>query len=322
MEIITNNNKKIDIPNWCNSILLNSLLTLYEDKQYKIDFSYEEIDIFIKNYEFIENEEIYNNINKIVSFLNITNYKIDYHYINYDGDTNIDYLINGNFFNTIDKLCNNISIRELLERSVELQNYNFISYIKDNKELNWRDTFDILRIACKSDNLELVKYLIANFECNYVNCVSAAAYEGHLNIVKYLIENNIDTYFNQIIDLAASGGNLDVLDWCHKYSINNNIDFGYKYGLNWCASNGHLHCVKYFIENKDSRIFQITQQTITDLIIDLNNLLNRLNRLDIPLNRPLNFEDFDNFYELQDYFNLENKDNLSKIIVYLREIEL
>lgn len=97
--------------------------------------------------------------------------------------------------------------------------------------------------ACKSGNLELVKYIfnfceISGWKCSYHNELSDVIEEGHLHILKYIDEKSNIPPFSQF--------------------------------LNKAIYYGHFHIIKYFVEEKE---IEITDECIATSYWKNNNAI-------------------------------------------------
>ena len=121
-------------------------------------------------------------------------------------------------------------------------------------------------IACKSGNLEMVKYLLDKYTHEINDGLETACYEGHLEIVKYLVEHGADNFndglcstghlkiaeylvecgandFNKALHNACLMGRLDIAKYLVKCGANNFND-----GSCSACYGDQLDTVKYMIE--------------------------------------------------------------------------
>ena len=123
-----------------------------------------------------------------------------------------------------------------------------------------------LYLACKSGNLELVKYLILKKNCdpNKPNALGLvplhnAALGGHIGIARYLIEEkhctvtSRDNNGNTPLHLACQSGILPIVKYfietqnCDPVCVTNDR---YTQPLHLACQNGHMEVAKYLIEEK------------------------------------------------------------------------
>ena len=107
-----------------------------------------------------------------------------------------------------------------------------------------------IKIAAYLDNLEMVKYCVAN-ECPVDEwaCASAAS-GGNLECLKYLHEEVKTPWDWSTADLAALNGHLHILEHLveRKYDQYSELVCAY------AAENGHLDCLKYLREKPPKRL--------------------------------------------------------------------
>ena len=95
-----------------------------------------------------------------------------------------------------------------------------------------------------SDNLEMVKYCVAN-ECpiDAWACAEAAG-NGHLEVLKYLREEAKAPWDEYTAYWAAGNGHLHILE----YLVERKFDEYDEDACAYAAENGHLDCLKYLHE--------------------------------------------------------------------------
>jgi len=117
-----------------------------------------------------------------------------------------------------------------------------LTWAREEKKCEW-DIMTI-KIAAYLDNLEMVKYCVAN-ECPVDEwaCASAAS-GGNLECLKYLHEEVKTPWDWSTADLAALNGHLHILEHLveRKYDQYSELVCAY------AAENGHLDCLKYLRE--------------------------------------------------------------------------
>ena len=147
-----------------------------------------------------------------------------------------------------------------------------LTWAREEKKCEW-DIMTI-KIAAYLDNLEMVKYCVAN-ECPVDEwaCASAAsggnleclkylheevktpwdwstadlaALNGHLHILEHLVERKYDQYSESVCAYAAENGRLEILKYLRE-------EAKAPWDLStaaWAAENGHLHILEYLVERK------------------------------------------------------------------------
>lgn len=124
-----------------------------------------------------------------------------------------------------------------------VKNYQLNSikkYLQSGQDINAEndDGMTALHIACRSNNLELVKFLVDNKasinhqpEGYEITPLMTACSYGHMDIVKYLVEecnaklNLRDSYGYTALMMACERGNLDLIIYLLD---NKNIDVNIK----------------------------------------------------------------------------------------------
>ena len=131
-----------------------------------------------------------------------------------------------------------------------------------------------INAAVSQNNMEMVKYCVANqcpidaFSCRnaaekgHLDCLkylhedvkapwdsrtaSWAAENGHLHILEYLVEREYDEYNVNACFLAAGNGHLNCLKYLHEVAKAPwDVDTA-----SFAAKNGHLHILEYLVERK------------------------------------------------------------------------
>ena len=128
------------------------------------------------------------------------------------------------------------------QRVAKTNKLELLKWIREEKKCQW-DAWTINE-AIYQDNLEMIKYCVAN-ECptNEHACESAAA-KGNLEILKYLHEEAEAEWYRSAASNAAANGHLHILEYLveRKYDL---FDTG---ACQSAASNGQLDCLKYLRE--------------------------------------------------------------------------
>lgn len=114
----------------------------------------------------------------------------------------------------------------------------------------------ILKEACKSGNLECVKYIehvtkqargLFAYRLMYQDFpyyIDTAVHYGHLNIVKYLYANKYRWSRNYTASQAAMKDNLEILQFLHE----NGCDWSFD-TTRTAVIHGSIKCLKYAVEN-------------------------------------------------------------------------
>lgn len=126
-----------------------------------------------------------------------------------------------------------------------------------------------LYMACKYDNLEIVKFLIDNGATIYVESLLMTIKYGNLKVLKYIAEKNDCVYYSYCINgkilipnllknllnngalvYASEGGQYSTLKYLISYANDNdlNINYYYEEALLNAAENGYLKIVEYLAE--------------------------------------------------------------------------
>jgi len=117
-----------------------------------------------------------------------------------------------------------------------------LKWAREEKKCEW-DSWTI-RTAAHRDNLEMVKYCVAN-ECpiDAWACAEAAG-NGHLEVLKYLREEAKAPWDEYTAYWAAGNGHLHILE----YLVERKFDEYDEDACAYAAENGHLDCLKYLHE--------------------------------------------------------------------------
>ena len=104
--------------------------------------------------------------------------------------------------------------------------------------------------ACKSGDLEAVKYLVSqgvDVQTDNNLAVQCASENGHLEDVKYLVSQGADVTANgnYAVQFASENGHLEVV----KYLVSQGADVtaDNNYAVRWASIRGHLEVVKYLV---------------------------------------------------------------------------
>ena len=131
---------------------------------------------------------------------------------------------------------------DFCQRVAQTNKLELLKWAREEKRCKW-DCRTINR-AAKQDNLEMVKYCVAN-ECPIDERACASAAEnGHLECLKYLREE-VKAPWNSIpANLAAHNGHLHILE----YLVERKFDEYRALACVYAAEKGHLDCLKYLHE--------------------------------------------------------------------------
>lgn len=149
-------------------------------------------------------------------------------YINYDTQKKLEYNTQQQIYNLVQDICyKNVSISAL-------------DTIQTNKYINKiYNTSTLLNIACKNNNLKLIKYLVEHGadvnmhdEIGYISLHSVLLNDNpDINIIKYLVEHGADVNAVSYLDVNF-----------HKNQIKNNTV------LHYACNNNDLDIVMYLID--------------------------------------------------------------------------
>ena len=129
------------------------------------------------------------------------------------------------------------------QRVAKTNKLELLKWIREEKKCDW-DAWTINE-AIYQDNLEMIKYCVAN-ECpTDEHACESAAEKGNLEILKYLHEEAEAEWYDTTASNAAANGHLHILE----YLVERKFD---KFDTGVCqsaASNGQLDCLKYLRED-------------------------------------------------------------------------
>lgn len=142
---------------------------------------------------------------------------------------------------------NNVRIvRQYLHYAIEKGNLIMIKYFMKRLAILVSD----LVIACRYDNIDIVKYIHKNIGVYYGrkqdsikdDCFMEALNNGYCDIVKYLIKKGFDIPSNAV-EIASDLGYLDIV----KILIKN--DAPIEHGVEFSENRGYFDITKYLIRN-------------------------------------------------------------------------
>jgi len=153
----------------------------------------------------------------------------------------------------------------------ETNKLELLKWAREEKKCKWDEK--TIRAAAEQDNLEMIKYCVANkcpideWTCEYaaleghlevLKCLreevkatwdsrtaSWAAAKGHLHILEYLVERKYDQYCTAACAFAAENGHLDCLKYLHETA---KAPWDY-WAVRVAHENNHTECVQYLLEN-------------------------------------------------------------------------
>lgn len=141
----------------------------------------------------------------------------------------------------------------------------------DPRECKERHGFSLLRVAVKSNNMEVVKYLVEEWHWK-PNCpynwsgVHEAFYQGRMNMVEYFMTRNFTQCGRSLVEAAAYGGQVEVLKYL--LSRGHQVDCEKHWSsLHEASFRGHVNVLRFYAK--------ITHRDMCSLCVDEhgNNLL-------------------------------------------------
>ena len=144
----------------------------------------------------------------------------------------------------------NTHLRELIDSginffSIKTNNLQLLIYLLEN---NFITNDDALRWASENGKIEIVKYLVdhgANVHVLDDEALRWASANGHLDVVEYLLDHNANIHArnNKALAWASQNGKIDVVEYLvdHGANIHANDD----QALRWASANGHLDVVTF-----------------------------------------------------------------------------
>lgn len=123
--------------------------------------------------------------------------------------------------------------------------------INSIRELN-EDINLILQLSCKYNQLEIVKWTLANGADPNINdniCFIIVTSNGYLTIVEYLYDylNLNPDIINMSFLFCCQNGHLNIAQWIYNKS-NNCLNIGNNYVLPYTCRYGHLEIIKWLVE--------------------------------------------------------------------------
>ena len=153
-------------------------------------------------------------------------------------------------FKIMDLLINRFDKDELIEYFILLGYLNVVKYLLENIiDINTLN-FNILSVAVKSDDLELIEYFVGlgiDTHDNNGNYLNDASEKGYFDIVKYLFEQGIDVKIDQALVVASANGHLEIVKYLVEYGANVNTQNDDSLLL--ATSLGKLEVVEYLIDH-------------------------------------------------------------------------
>ena len=134
------------------------------------------------------------------------------------------------------------SERRFCSKVARTNELELLKWIREEKKCTWNGW--TIAEAAEQDNVEMVKYCVANQCPIEPGACALAAKNGHLGILKYLCEDvkapwNCDTAFR-----AAKYGHLHILE----YLVERKYDHFAELACTYAAWEGHLDCLKFLRE--------------------------------------------------------------------------
>ena len=139
-----------------------------------------------------------------------------------------------------------------------------LKWAREEKKCEWEEY--TINVAAKQDNMEMLKYCVAN-ECPIdVWACAFAAENGHLECLKYLHEEVKAPWDSGTADWAAENGHLHILE----YLVERKYDQFDEYACACAAEDGHLDCLKYLHETAkapwDEDAVRVRKRTTTSTV--------------------------------------------------------
>ena len=127
-------------------------------------------------------------------------------------------------------------------RVAETNKLELLKWAREEKKCKWNVA--TINMAAKQDNMEMLKYCVAN-ECPIDEWACAyAAENGRLEVLKYLREKVKAPWDFRTAAFAAYDGHLHILE----YLVERKYDKFEAFACERAAGNGHLDCLKYLRE--------------------------------------------------------------------------
>jgi len=127
-------------------------------------------------------------------------------------------------------------------RVAETNKLELLKWAREEKKCKWNVA--TINMAAKQDNMEMLKYCVAN-ECPIDEWACAyAAENGRLEVLKYLREKVKAPWDFRTAAFAAYDGHLHILE----YLVERKYDKYNEAACVWAAESGHLDCLKYLHE--------------------------------------------------------------------------
>jgi hypothetical protein len=155
-------------------------------------------------------------------------------------------------------------------RVAETNKLELLKWAREEKKCKWNVA--TINMAAKQDNMEMLKYCVANecpideWACAYAaengrlevlkylrekvkapwdfRTAAFAAYDGHLHILEYLVDRKYDEFDVEACVCAAANGHLDCLKYLHE-TAKAPWDEG---TLEGAHENNHPDCVQYLLD--------------------------------------------------------------------------
>jgi hypothetical protein len=154
----------------------------------------------------------------------------------------------------------------------ERNNLKLLKWAREKKKCEWDE--GTINVAAENDNLEMLKYCVANecpfnqYACGYaaksgsLEClkylleevqapwepsrtVGNAVKYGHLHILEYLFERKYTKYTKGTCKIAAEYGHLDCLKFLHETAKAPWDELAFLFA----RMNNHAECVQYLLDN-------------------------------------------------------------------------